>query len=275
MQPFPGSRVRRAGIITRAGVLATALLIAGCATPRSQAPRARASPDTLRLVAYNVHHGAGMDEAIDLARIARLLGGLEPDLVALQEVDRGVRRTGGLDQAAQLGALTGMEPVFGEFMPYQGGSYGMAVLSGLPVLSSVNHRLPDGEEPRSAVALRVRLPSGRGLVFVGIHLYRTADERLAQAVRLVELMARDTLPVVLAGDFNSEPGSAVLDTLRAHWAVVEKGGDRLTFPSYEPDREIDFMMLRPAGRFRVIEHRVVDEPVISDHLPLLLVVEVY
>ncbi|NIP83601.1 MAG: endonuclease, partial [Gemmatimonadetes bacterium] len=85
-----------------------------------------------------------MDGEVDLARVADVLRPLDADVITLQEVDRGVGRTGGVDQAARLGELLGMRAHFGGFMPYQGGEYGMAVLTRLPVLAVTNLRLPDG-----------------------------------------------------------------------------------------------------------------------------------
>lgn len=255
------------------------LLLAGCATGGSgaasrDAPRGDeyvAGTDTLRIVAYNIHHGAGMDEVIDLDRIARLIVSLQPDLVALQEVDSVVERTRNVDQASVLSDLTELTAHFGAFMPYQGGHYGMAVLSRWPIVSVTNHRLPDGEEPRAALAVRVRSPkTGRELDFVGIHLYRSEAERLAQAERLMEVYRREPRPSILAGDFNSQPGSVVLDSLKTMWYFVEKGSDRFTFPSTGPEREIDFVAYRPVSAFVVGRQRVLDEPVISDHRPLFV-----
>jgi endonuclease/exonuclease/phosphatase family metal-dependent hydrolase len=236
--------------------------------------------DTLRILAYNIHHGEGMDEVTDLERIAALIRSVDPDLVAVQEVDSVVGRTNGVDQAGELGRLTGMHPAFGRFMAYQGGAYGMAVLSRWPVEASENIRLPDGAEPRSSVAVTVRLPrSGDLLRFVGIHFYRTEEERLAQALHLEERLARGDgtngpdrgrLPTILAGDFNSTPGSVVMDHLEVAWSNVPKGADRLTFPSWAPEREIDFVLVRPGTRFRVLEARMLDEPVASDHRPMFV-----
>ena len=63
---------------------------------------------------------------------------------------------------------------------------------------------------------------------------------------------------------------ARIDQVRANWTVPEKGDDRLTFPSDAPDREIDYIMYRPEKRFEVIAYRVIDEPLVSDHRPVLL-----
>ena len=242
-------------------------ILLGC-TSRTDSP-ALAEPDTLRVLVYNIHHGEGMDEVIDLDRIADLIKGVNPDLVALQEVDSVVTRTSGLDQAAELGRLTGMQPVFGRFMSYQGGAYGMALLSRLEVRYAENLRLPDGTEPRSSVTATVITPAGRELRLTGVHFYRTETERLAQAQRLEDLLGETDVPHILAGDFNSQPGSAVMDFLGEHWSILDKGEDRFTFSSWEPEREIDFVLVRPEGAFEVLGHWAMDEPVISDHRPIV------
>lgn len=242
----------------------SSVLLAACAPSSPQS----AGPDTLRVMAYNIHHGEGMDEVIDLDRIAALIRQVDPDLVALQEVDSVVARTGGVDQASVLGELTGMTPFFGRFMPYQGGAYGMALLSRLPVEEWQNLRLPDGDEPRSAVSAQVRTPRGRILQYTGIHFYRTEAERLAQARSLEEQLPRNG-PSILAGDFNSTPGDSVMRFLAGRWTILDKGDDRLTFSSFDPVREIDFFLLRPDSSFTVLRHWLLDEPVISDHRPLV------
>jgi endonuclease/exonuclease/phosphatase family metal-dependent hydrolase len=252
-------------------LIVSGLLVTGSGPPPSGPPSPRGpAPDTIRVLAYNIHHGEGMDEVVDLERIAALIRSVDPDLVALQEVDSATTRTGGVDQAAELGRLTGLEPVFGAFMPYQGGAYGMAVLSRWPVVASRNLRLPDGAEPRTSLAVTVTSPEARRLRFVGVHFYRTDNERLAQALRLEGHLAGDTVPTILAGDFNSTPGSEVLAHLAAGWTVVDKGADRLTFPSHGPEREIDFVLYRPAARWTVVGARLLDEPVASDHRPVLV-----
>ncbi len=262
--------------VARTLAVSCALLLAS----QPAAAQVENDPDVVRILSYNVKHGLGMDDQVDLERIASVIRMLEPDIVTLQEIDSVVSRTGFEDQAAVLGELTGMRAVFGGFMDYQGGRYGMALLSRYPIVEWENHRLPDGAEPRSALAARIELlRPGYGqaprLVVVGVHLYATADERYAQASRLIEVLSDERSPVVLAGDFNSTPDSDVIRLLEAAggWERPPKSGERLTFPSDVPDREIDFIMFRPADRFVVHEHRVVAETEASDHRPVLLELE--
>jgi len=232
------------------------------------------TPQTLRVLAYNIHHGAGLDGELNLERIASVINDVAPDVVALQEVDSSVTRTNGVDQASVLATMTGMRSVFGHFMDFQGGRYGMALLSRLPILESTNHRLPEGEEPRTAVAARLRLPdTDDEVVVIGIHFYRSEEERLAQAQALLDIYESEETPVILAGDFNSTPGSPVMNFITQQWMVPDKGEGHFSFPADEPAREIDFIGVRPADRFTVVESRVIPELVASDHRPVLLVVE--
>src|ERR1700724_2661395 len=83
----------------------------------------------LRVLTYNIHHGEGTDGRFDLSRLARVMKSVQPDVIALQEVDRGTERSGGVDQLAELARLTDMHAEFGKAMDYSGGGYGVAWLS--------------------------------------------------------------------------------------------------------------------------------------------------
>jgi endonuclease/exonuclease/phosphatase family metal-dependent hydrolase len=241
------------------------------------APSAGMAQDTVRVLAYNIRHGAGMDQQLDLERTAEVIRALQPDVVLLQEVDSGAARTNGVDQAHHLAGLTGLPHyVFGRFMDYDGGAYGMAALSASPILRHENHVLPEGAEPRSALAVRIRpAPTSPEIVFVGIHLYRTASERYAQAKRLLEAFGAETAPVVLVGDFNSQPGDAVMRLLGTQWKLPAKPtAAHFTFPADAPRREIDYALYRPDDAFTVVEYRGIEEPLASDHRPVLIVLAV-
>ena len=228
--------------------------------------------DTVRVMIYNIKHGQGMDGTVDLSRSAEVIREMDPDILALQEIDSKTRRVNGVDQAARMSELTGMpHHAFGSFMDYQGGQYGMAILSRWPITASTNHRLPEGAEPRSALTAQISIAGdGPELTLADIHLYRTLEERYSQARRLVELFAYTTKPVVLAGDFNSRPDSKVIQMLDRYWTIPDKGREHLTFPSDDPDVEIDYIMYRPGSAFELIDHQVIDEPVASDHRPVIL-----
>src|SRR5882762_1627926 len=117
------------------------LLILFCSSSHSvRSVHHSAAKRTLRIMTYNIHTGVGMDKKLDLQRIADVINHERPDLVGLQEVDRGVKRTGGVDEIAELARLTKMEYAFAHNLDYQGGQYGVAILSRYPILKT-DHRM--------------------------------------------------------------------------------------------------------------------------------------
>lgn len=232
-------------------------------------------PVTIRVLTYNIHHGEGLDGQIDLARIARVIRDADADLVALQEVDRGVERTQRIDQPAVLAALTGRRAIFEKNIEYQGGEYGNAVLSRLPVEHHENHYLPKSRpnEQRGLLEVQVRV-GGAKLVFFATHFDHRADdgERLASVAMLKELVEQQRgLPVIVAGDLNALPGSRVIadmDTFLTDSFVVA-GEPGLTYPADEPERRIDYVMHNGRLGLRCVAHRVIAELVASDHRPVL------
>lgn len=225
------------------------------------------SPTAIRVLAYNIKHGRGNDGQVELDRTAEVIRRLNPDVVALQEVDNQVERSGRVDETKQLAELTGLRHhAFGSFFDYQGGEYGMAIISRYPLKDRTNLRLPDGAEPRTSLIATVDAP--RPLRLANVHFYSAEKQRLAQAKRLLEfLQDKQEIPCIIAGDFNSKPDSSVL-SLFADWHVPAKGNDHFTFSADEPRIEIDYIMHRPPSTLEVSEVDVIDEPMASDHRPL-------
>ena len=181
-----------------------------------------AARPTLRVVSYNIRHGVGMDGKLDLDRTAAVLRRLEPDLVALQEVDERCRRSGGVDQAEALGKALGMEHRFGEFMDYDGGRYGLAVLSRFPVKATRRHELPRGAEPRCALEVEVEVPGlGQPVSFTCVHNDWTKEAIRVNQMRALVAALGERRPALVAGDYNGDPGSESLAVLAdAGWRIL-------------------------------------------------------
>ncbi|MCA9157935.1 MAG: hypothetical protein KDA72_06385, partial [Planctomycetales bacterium] len=92
-------------------------------TAQGQEPTSPA-PLQLRVLSYNIHHGRGIDDQVDLERLAKVVNDCHPDLVALQEVDNRTQRTDGVDQTAELARLTGLHAQFARQIDFEGGQYG-------------------------------------------------------------------------------------------------------------------------------------------------------
>lgn len=241
-------------------------------------PTADSGPLQLRVLSYNIHHGEGVDKSLDIERIADVIKSVKPDVVALQEVDRGVTRTKGMDQPGDLSRLTGMEVLFGNNIRYQGGDYGNAVLSKLPIKRYENHSLPalrNGEQ-RGVMEVEFDLPGSKTpLLFFATHFDYHPDEseRLASVKFINELPVFDKQPLaLLAGDLNALPESKTLQLLASSWKRANDEAQP-TFPAEKPVRQIDYILVRPKSRWKSVEFRVLDEPVASDHRPILAVLE--
>ncbi|MBW3543812.1 MAG: endonuclease/exonuclease/phosphatase family protein [Planctomycetes bacterium] len=253
------------------------LLLAACLLIQPSVGRAE-QPFQVRALSYNIHHGAGVDGKLDLKRIAGVIKSAAPDVVAVQEVDKKTRRTGEVDQAAELARLTEMHVVFGGNIRFEGGDYGNAVLSRWPIKRHANHLLPsfDDGEQRGVLEVELELPGGREpLLLYVTHLdYRPADEeRFASAAAINALAAKSPgRAAILAGDLNDVPGSRTLRRLEEIWVSASRES-LPTVPVGRPARQIDFVLVRPAERWRVVETRVLDEAVASDHRPILAVLE--
>jgi endonuclease/exonuclease/phosphatase family metal-dependent hydrolase len=246
-------------------------------------------PTELRIVTYNIRHGEGMDNKIDLERIAKVLNDQKPDIVALEEVDQGTKRASGVDQPAELAKLTGMKPYFGHNIDYDGGGYGTAVLTNLPIRSSESVKLksfyqstPQHAEQRGVQVLELGDKNDPPLWFLCTHLdFRPKDdERMDSAHTINDLVEKHAAePAIIAGDFNATPDSAPVKELAKEWKVAGEepsdphAGKYFSFPADKPDHRIDYVMCRPANAWKVVEVRVLDEEVASDHRPVLTVLK--
>jgi endonuclease/exonuclease/phosphatase family metal-dependent hydrolase len=247
------------------------LALAGCATPQVSSLTASIE---LAVLSYNIHHGEGTDGVFDLERIAQVILDSGADLVALQEVDVKTGRASGVDQASELARLTGMQAYFGEAIPHDGGSYGDAVLSRLPVRTHQNWKLPaePNHEERVAVSVVVELPHGEAVRFIGTHLDHTSDpsDRVAQAKALLELAfpaGTESPSTLLLGDMNAQPGSEPMRLLMEAFASAAPDGSP-SFPSDAPVKAIDWVLYTPKSHWEVELVEVMHAPVASDHAPL-------
>jgi endonuclease/exonuclease/phosphatase family metal-dependent hydrolase len=245
-----------------------------------KALHSQSAPPTVRVLTYNIHHGEGVDGLIDLPRLASVVTSAHPDLVALQEVDQVTQRVGGLNELSELARLTGMHSVFGKAMDFLGGEYGVAVLSRWPVLRSHNDPLPSvtDREPRTALTVEVNAGvDGPRLEFTCTHLDqgRDPENRLAQARSLnAQLVHEDGTAAILAGDMNARPDSEVMALFDEYW-TNPLSDLPLQFPSAteRPRLRVDYVLVRPTTGWHVLESRILDENVASDHRPVLVVLQ--
>ncbi|WP_428307512.1 endonuclease/exonuclease/phosphatase family protein [Lacipirellula sp.] len=231
-------------------------------------------PPEIRVVTYNIHHGAGTDGKLDLKRIATLINAEKPDLVGLNEVDQGCRRSQGIDEPAELARLTGMTHIFEKNIDHDSGIYGNAILSRLPIVRHENHKLPSDYKGEQRGALEVEVgDEDDSLLFICTHLdFRPNDHERMESIKTIEDLAakRAGKPMILVGDLNATPESRVMQTFAQNWGR-SNSEPAFTFPAANPNKQIDYIQFRPAAEWEVVETRVLDEPVASDHRGMMAV----
>jgi endonuclease/exonuclease/phosphatase family metal-dependent hydrolase len=241
--------------------------------------RSNTAKKTLRVMSYNIHVGVGMDKKLDLQRIADLINREQPDLVGLQEVDRGVKRTEEKDEIAELAKLTRMDFSFAPNLDYQGGQYGVAILSRHLIQKADHQKYENKREAERRGMLRVEVEiDGRKVNFVTTHLdYQFEDGRLFETEQLLRLLGGVTGPLIISGDFNDEPAGSAYKLMRATfedaWLQSKAKGQGLTFPANQPVKRIDYIFTRTSDRIRVKKSWVVSS-LASDHLPLMAEIEI-
>ncbi|WP_433011104.1 endonuclease/exonuclease/phosphatase family protein [Kribbella sp. CA-294648] len=233
----------------------------------------------LKVMSYNIHHGAGTDGVLDLERIARVIENSGADLIGLQEVDRHwSERSNWVNQPAWLAARLKMHYAYAanlDLPPLNPGEprrqYGTAVLSKTPIKHFENTLLPKyptGEQRGLAVATtKIR---GIDLRFANTHLtHNNNAERLEQAQKVAELLAGSKVPTFVVGDLNARPTAPEITTLtkiwRDTWAEVG-AGPGYTSPTGNPAARIDYLL--HSSKIEPVSAEVLTT-IASDHLPVV------
>lgn len=270
----------------KTSLAALVLVMAAVCLPRGASASSRGRV-RLTVMSYNIHVGVGMDKKLDLKRIADVIKVYGCDLVGLQEVDRGVERTGRVDEIKELARLTGMDYAFAHNLDYQGGQYGVAILSRFPILAIDHRRYANTRERERRGFIRVEVEvKGRRLNFVTTHLdYQHADGRLFETRQMLDALKDVRGPLIVTGDFNEEPPGQAYELMggagfadgwrRARGPSAEFPGDGATYPADKPTKRIDYVFYRGLGEDRPPEDdedasQVVPDTLASDHRPLVV-----
>ncbi len=220
----------------------------------------------LRVLSYNIRNGKGLDNVTSYRRIADVLLRAQADVIALQELDSVTQRSKQEDVLKNLAELTGMYKVYAPAIDFNGGKYGVGVLSKEKPLSFRYLSLPGREEKR--VLLLVEFER---YFFLCTHLSLTEEDRLTSASMISNEVARSNKPVILAGDLNDHPTSVFMKSLQEQWKLLSVEAN--SYPADNPDRCIDYILTRKQDPFKAKSSMVIDEPMASDHRPVLVVLE--
>ena len=211
----------------------------------------RGTTTPVRVLVYNIHAGTDASRVSNMDRVAAIIRESRADIVLLQEVDRRTRRSGAVDQLDSLSQLTRMKGVFGRTIDYDGGEYGLGILSRWEITSDSLVSLPvdaphAGYEARGALVAEIERPGGR-MRIVNTHLDASRPAyRTQQSAALLRAATEPRRADLIGGDLNSEPLEGVIESLQA-------GGFRdlyptcgaapgFTFPVVQPTKRIDYLL---------------------------------
>ncbi len=163
------------------------LLSCSMRTLNTQPQQKAKHADTLRVMSYNIHHGAGMDGQTDITRLARIILSHQSDVVAIQEVDSVNQRSGGRYNLGDLAAETLYYPTFAPSISFGGGKYGLGILSREKPVAVRHIPLPGSEEKRIMLVAEFQR-----YVMACVHLSLTESDRMASAAMIRAEAARQT-----------------------------------------------------------------------------------
>ena len=259
--------------------LVFALGLAGTHSKSETTQPVAAGRNRIRVMTYNIHVGVGLDKKLDLPRIANVIKQQRADLVGLQEVDRGVERTGRIDEIAELAKLTRMDYAFAFNLKYQGGQYGVAILSRYPI-TATDHRLYKNTreaERRGFIRAEVNV-GGRVVNFTTTHLdYQYEDGRVFEAEQLLVALKDVKGPLILVGDFNDVPAGGAYKLMSEQfddaWAANRAGDQGFSYPADKPAKRIDYILFRRDDHIRTKKAWIVST-LASDHVPVVADLEI-
>ncbi|MBQ8501950.1 MAG: endonuclease/exonuclease/phosphatase family protein [Bacteroides sp.] len=230
------------------------LLCIGCAPKKHD----------LRIMSYNIRIGVGMDITTNLERPAEVIKRVNPDYVGLQEVDSVAERTDWVDQAAELGRLTGMHPIFAPAIERSKGLYGIAALVKEKPIAVRNIQLPGEEELRTFLVLEYP-----DYVLCNTHFSLRKPSRKESIEIIKNTLKEYDKPAIITGDFNMRPASEECRLMGEAWTLLSDS-TQLTFPSDTPRVTLDYIWGHKGHEYQVKKYEVVQEPMASDHLPIYL-----
>ena len=222
------------------------------------------SQDYLKLMSYNIRNTKGMDNVRNVQRIANVINNEAPDVVAIQELDSMTTRSNQTDVLAEVAERTQMHANYAPAISFQGGKYGIGILSKEQPLSIRTFPLPGREEERMLM-----IAEFKDYLFACTHLSLTEEDRLASLDIIKNSASTSNKPFFLAGDLNDTPDSKFIKSLQQDFQILTNT-KKPTYPAPEPKETIDYIAAwkENTDNFANLSTQVVEEPLASDHRPI-------
>lgn len=235
---------------------------------RSQEEGGEAKCNTLRIMSYNVRGAKGLDEVTNYQRVADAINRVRPDVVAIQEVDSMTGRSGQKDVLRELAERTQLFPTFAPAIDYDGGKYGIGILSREKPLNSRYLALPGREERRALLVAEFDK-----YIFCSTHLSLTPEDAMLSIPIIRQVAEAAHKPLFLAGDWNVTPDSPFLKEIQKDFVIVSNPKEN-TFPADAPDHCLDYIAgyIERGKQFTRLSAWTPAENIASDHRPIVATV---
>ena len=222
-------------------------------------------PKVRTVLTYNVRNATTDDGQVDFADVVSVILQSNADFVALQELDSVTGRSNGKDVLREMALLSQYYPIYGSSIDYDGGRYGVGILSRHKPQNVRKIALPGKEETRTMLVAEFE-----DLVFACTHLSLTPEDRVASAELILAEARESAKPFILAGDFNDIPESEFLRQIE-HDFMVLSPKDKGTYPAHSPKVCIDYISSYKGsgGALALREAEVLPHNRVSDHLPVM------
>ena len=222
--------------------------------------------NTLKLMTYNIKNANGMDDVCDFQRVANVINNASPDVVAIQEVDSMTNRSGQKYVLGEIAERTQMHAYFAPAIDYDGGKYGIGLLTRQVPVRLQTIPLPGREEARALI-----LAEFEDYIYCCTHMSLTEEDRMESLKIVKSFTTPYKKPLFLAGDMNAEPESDFIKELQKDFQILSNPKQH-TYPASEPKETIDYIatLKSNVNGFALISAQVLHEPMASDHRPILV-----
>ena len=223
-------------------------------------------PPLKRVLTYNIRTATTDDGEVDFADVVRTIHQADADFVALQELDSITHRSNGKDVLLELAVRSRYYPIYGSSIDYDGGKYGLGILSKQQPMAVRKVALPGREEARVMLVAEFQ-----DIVLACTHLSLTAEDRMESAKIILNEAQQSNKPFLLAGDFNATPESEFIKELERNFIILTPK-DKPTYPAHSPKKCIDYIVsYRGSGDALVLsDTKVLPHNRVSDHLPVMV-----
>ena len=252
----------------------------------SESPRITPTKSEIKFMTYNIHFGQGMDDLLNLERIAQNILTEDPDIIGLQEVENGRITSQGVDVALWLAKRLNMMDYF-YYPAVNEHAFGCALLSKFPIKSVTGTAIPSLQLERIILHGIISINSTFDIDVFVTHLGLEDEDSSTQVDFILNRIHDESLikPKVLMGDFNLNYSADEIKKISNNTLInmTDTGapydlGD-YTYPSYPFDAinegVIDYIF---ATNISIIEHKIIDDFIPgcdipaefgSDHRPVI------